>query len=58
MSILFFSALGAMETWRGALRAELPPHTIWIPGESFDPAAVEVVWRGAFRLAHWPAFPG
>ncbi len=57
MSILFFSALGAMETWRGALRAELPRHTIWIPGESFDPAAVEVVVAGRIQPGALAGFP-
>lgn len=57
MSILFYSALGAMEAWRGALRAALPNHTIWIPGESFDPARVEVVIAGRVPAGALTVFP-
>lgn len=57
MSILFYSALGAMEAWRGALRAALPNHIIWVPGDSFDPGAVEVVVAGRIPPGALTAFP-
>lgn len=46
MSILCSSAASTAETWRAPLRAALPNATIWIPGEAFDPAAVEVAVAG------------
>lgn len=57
MSILFYSALGAMETWRSALRAALPGHRIWVTGEAFDPKEVKVVVAGRLPPGAMAAYP-
>lgn len=57
MSILFYSALGAMDTWRSALRKALPQHAIWVSGETFDPAAVTVLVAGRLPPGAMAAYP-
>jgi len=51
------SAFASSETWRGPLRAAFPECPIWMKGDPFDPAAVEVVVTGPIAPGALQGFP-